>query len=139
MMNVYVPGTAQLMKAVPGSTPVALGGSGAATWSGGLPPEHLEMGKTVWSAAFEIGPGKSTSFRYDYRVPGVVRTVDGRRVYRLVVQHQPKVNPERLVVHIRLPEGASAVTARGFRRDGDMLVLDRIVKVDFELEVSWHE
>ena len=139
MMNVYVPASAQLIDAVPGSTPVALGGSGAATWVAGMPPENIEMGKKVWSAAFEIGPGKSTSIRYDYRVPGVVRTVEGRRVYRLVVQHQPKVNPERLVVRIRLPEGASAVQARGFRRDGDMLVLGRIVKVDFELEVSWDE
>ena len=139
MMNVYVPGSAQLIDAGVEGTRVPLGGSGAATWTGETPPEHLEKGKKVWSVALEIPPGETQSFTYDYRVPEVVRTVDGRRVYRLVVQHQPKVNPERLVIRIRVPEGATEVKARGFRRKGDVLVLDRIVKVDFELEVSWQE
>lgn len=139
MMNVYVPGSARLTRAGVEGTRVPLGGSGAATWNGETPPEHLERGKKVWSVALEIPPGETQSFTYDYRVPGVVRTVDGRRVYRLVVQHQPKVNPERLVIRIRVPEGATEVKARGFRREGDVLVLDRIVKVDFELEVSWQE
>jgi hypothetical protein len=118
---------------------VALGGSGAATWTGDTPPEHLERGKKVWSVALEIPPGDTQSFTCTYRVPGVVRTVDGRRVYRLVVQHQPKVNPEKLVIRIRVPEGASEVRARGFKRQGDVLVLDRIVVTDLELEVSWQE
>lgn len=139
MMNVYVPGTALLDSASVKGNRVALGGSAAATWPGPLPPQHLEKGKKVWSVALEIPPGETQSFTYDYRVPGVVRTVEGRRVYRLVVQHQPKVNPERLVIRIRVPEGATEVRARGFRRSGDVLVLDRIVKVDFDLEVSWQE
>lgn len=139
MMNVYVPGSAELTSAHVDGNRVALGGSGAATWTGDTPPEHLEKGKKVWSVALEIPPGETQAITYDYRVPGVVRTVDGRRVYRLVVQHQPKVNPERLVIRIRVPEGATELKARGFRRKGDVLVLDRVVKIDFELEVSWQE
>ena len=139
MMSVYVPGSAGLRSAKVEGNRVALGGSGAATWTGDTPPEHLERGKKVWSVALEIPPGDTQSFTCTYRVPGVVRTVDGRRVYRLVVQHQPKVNPEKLVIRIRVPEGASQVRARGFKRQGDVLVLDRIVVTDLELEVSWQE
>jgi len=139
MMNVYVPGSAGFRSAEVEGNRVSLGGSGAATWTGDTPPEHLEKGKKVWSVALEIPPGDTQSLTCTYRVPGVVRTVDGRRVYRLVVQHQPKVNPERLVIRIRVPEGASEVRARGFKTQGDVLVLDRIVVTDLELEVSWQE
>jgi hypothetical protein len=54
-----------------------------------------------------------------------------------VVQHQPKVRPEQLIVRIHLPEGARDVRAPGWRRDGDTLVLDRVQLRDLELEVSW--
>jgi hypothetical protein len=140
MMNVYAPGSATLTNAAVDGTRVAMGGSSAATWlDDSTPPEHLEVGKKVWSVALEIPVQDTQSFTYDYRVPNVVRTVAGRRVYRLVVQHQPKVHPERLVIRIRVPEGAANVKARGFHRKGDVLVLDRLVKSDFEVEVSWQE
>jgi hypothetical protein len=139
MMNVYVPGAAELVDASIDGTRVDMGGSSAATWSGDLPPVHLELGKKVWSIALEIPVQDVQSFSYDYRVPNVVRTVEGRRVYRLVVQHQPKINAERLVIKIRIPEGATDVKARGFERRGDVLVLDRTVRTDMELEVSWQE
>jgi hypothetical protein len=141
MMNVYVPGTASLTDAAVEGTRVGLGESPAATWTGDppLPPQHLEVGKKVWSVALEIPVQTTQSFTYGYRVPGVVRTVDSRRVYRLVLQHQPKINPERLIIRIAVPEGATNIKAPGFERKGDLLVLDRIVKIDFELEVSWQE
>jgi hypothetical protein len=139
MMNVYVPGAAELVGASVDGTRVDMGGSSAATWSGDFPPVHLELGKKVWSIALEIPVQDAQSFSYDYRVPNVVRTVEGRRVYRLVVQHQPKINAERLVIKIRIPEGATDIKARGFERRGDVLVLDRTVRTDMELEVSWQE
>jgi hypothetical protein len=103
------------------------------------PPEHLERGKKVWSGTLAIPPGEDGSLKFDYRVPGVVRTVDGRRVYHLVVQHQPKVQPETLVVRLELPEGASGVHAKGWKRDGDRLVWDKPLTEDLDLEVSWRE
>ena len=77
------------------------------------PPEHLERGKKVWSGTLAIPPDEDGSLTFDYRVPGVVRTVDGSRVYHLVVQHQPKVQPETLVVRLKLPEGASGDPRQG--------------------------
>jgi hypothetical protein len=139
MMNVYVPGRAELVHAEVDGTRVPLAQSAAATWVADLPPEHIELGKKVWSVALEIPIADTQSVRYDYRVPDVVRTVEGRRVYRLVVQHQPKVRPETVVIRIRLPEGAQGVRARGFQRRGNMLVLERLVRTDLELEVSWDE
>lgn len=139
MMNVYAPGAAELTAATVDGTRVSMSESNAATWVGDRPPEHFEVGKKVWSLALEIPVQDTQSFTYDYRVPDVVRTVEGRRVYRLVLQHQPKVNPERLVIRIRVPDGATNVTTKGFDRRGDILVLDRVVNKDFELEVSWQE
>ena len=139
MMNVYVPGTATLDDAAADGTRVPMGESDAATWIGETPPEHLEVGKKVWSVAFEIPIGDTQSVTYDYRVPDVVRSEGSRRVYRLVLQHQPKVNPETLVIRIHVPESATEVKARGFERRGDVLVYKTVVKTDFEVEVSWQE
>lgn len=139
MMNVYVPGTAQLLDARPDGDLYPME-AGAAAWSGGRPPEYLEKGKKVWAVAFLIPVEESAAVSYDYRVPGVVHTEQGRRVYRLVVQHQPKVHPERMVIRFRLPEGASDVRAPGWKRKGEnVLVWERSVRRDLELEVSWQE
>ena len=139
MMNVYVPGRAELSGAEVDGTRVALAESAAATWVGDRPPEHLELGKKVWSVALEIPIGGTQSVRYEYRVADVLQTVSGRRVYRLVVQHQPKIHPETLTIRIHVPEGARGIRAPGFERRGNMLVLERLVKTDLEVEVSWHE
>ena len=140
MMTVYAPGTAQLMKGSVEGVRVPLGQSSVATWpADNRPPEYLERGKKAWPVALEIPIGETQSVTYDYRVPDVVRTEGSRRVYRLVLQHQPKVNRETLVVRIQVPEGATNVKARGFERRGDMLVYETTVKKDFELEVSWQE
>jgi hypothetical protein len=137
MMTVYAPGSAQFLTADVDGNRVALGQSDVATWLGDRPPEYLEVGKKAWPVALEIPIGETQSFRYDYRVVDVVRTEGSRRVYRLVVQHQPKVNPETLVIRIKVPDTATNVKARGFERRGDMLVYETVVRTDFELEVSW--
>lgn len=138
MMNVYVPVDAQLERADVDGTRVALA-SGAASWSGSVPPQRFEAGKQVWPAALEIPFGDTQSVTYAYRVPGVVHSAGNRRVYRLVVQHQPKVRPERLVVRLHLPDGATAVSAPGWRRQNGVLVLERKQIRDLDLEVSWHQ
>lgn len=138
MMNVYVPGAAQLLGATPDGELYPME-AGAAAWSGSLPPDYSEKGKTVWAAAFLIPVNESASVTYDYRVPGVVQTEGARRVYRLVVQHQPKVHPELMVIRFHLPEGASDVRAPGWKRRGDTLVWERSIRTDLELEVSWQQ
>ncbi|MDQ4064739.1 MAG: DUF4012 domain-containing protein, partial [Actinomycetota bacterium] len=102
MMNVYVPGTAELTAATPdGQLHPMLGG--AAQWNGSTPPEYAELGKKVWAVAFLLPIDQTASVTYDYRVPGVVRDEGARRVYRLVVQHQPKIHPHTLIVRLQLP------------------------------------
>lgn len=136
MMNVYVPGDADLERAEANGTLHPMLG-GAAQWIGSTPPEYEELGKTVWAVAFLLPIDETASVTYDYRVPGVIRTEDGRRVYRLVVQHQPKVHPHTLIVRFHLPSDARAVRAPGWRRDGDTLVFERQQTRDLELEISW--
>ena len=137
MMNVYVPLGAELTGATyegeryatpPGLVDVAE-----------TPSEHVEKGKKVWSATFVIPPGEEASMRLDYRIPGVVRSRAGRRVYRLIVQRQPKVRPEQLTITLTLPEGARGVRASGWKREGNVLTWDKPLKTDLDLEVSWQE
>jgi hypothetical protein len=135
MMNLYVPRRAELLSSrVSGErldTPLP------AAWAGDGPAEHIESGKRVWSATLAIPAGKEGAIGFDYRVPGVVRRSGGRNVYRLVVQSQRKVNPESLKIRLSLPEGATDVSARGWKRDGDSLVWQRMLTHDVTLEVSW--
>ena len=138
MMNVYVPGRAQLMEASTEGELYPME-AGAAAWNGTTPPEYAELGKKVWAVAFLIPIDEVASVAYTYRVPDAVHADGDRRVYRLVVQHQPKVRPERLVVRLHLPDGATDVRAPGWDRRGDTLVLERIQLRDLELEVSWQQ
>jgi Protein of unknown function (DUF4012) len=139
MLNLYVKEDAELLGA-PEIDGELVDTPPPAVWlSPTQPPEHLERGKKVWSGTLAIPPGEDGSLTFDYRVPGVVRTVDGSRVYHLVVQHQPKVQPETLVVRLKLPDGASGIHAKGWKRDGDVLVWDKPLTEDLDLEVSWQE
>jgi hypothetical protein len=114
---------------------------GLAAWTNGRPSQHRELGTKVWSTVLEIEPGRKGSVLLDYVVPGVVRTRGGRSVYRLSLQHQPKVRPEDLEIRFALPEGAAKVRADGWRRTGSAgateLVWDRALNEDMTLEVSW--
>ncbi|CAN5700194.1 hypothetical protein BH18ACT15_BH18ACT15_03380 [soil metagenome] len=135
MINVYVPQRATLAKAshdgplLPAPAP--------AVWNGDSPPEHYERGKKVWSATLDIPPGESGSVTFDYRVPGVVTREEGRKTYRLVLQHQPKLHPQTQVVRIRLPAGAGGVRAKGFERKENVLTFKDKLERDTGLEVSW--
>ena len=137
MINVYVPADAELRLAqVEGErkdTPPVAG-----TWpSPTQPAEHLEKGKKVWTATVNIPPGETGRFRLGYIVPNAVVEEGGRRVYRLTVQRQPRVRVEQLTVRLTLPQGVADVRAKGWKREGDLLVWDRPLKEDVVLEVSW--
>jgi hypothetical protein len=144
MLNLYVPLEATLTgpplaTEEEGVTRIDAPSPELAGWSSTRPAEHFELGKKVWTGTLEIAPQKEGALTFDYRVPGVVREVDGRRVYRLHVQHQPKVNPETLVLSLTLPDGATAVKAPGWRRKDGLLVWERPLDEDMVLEVSWQE
>ena len=140
MLNVYVPQTAELRLAGVEGTRLDNSPPGLVTWpADDRPAEHFERGKKVWSTTLEIPPGEAGSFELGYVVPDVVRTVEGRKVYTLTIQRQPRVRPDRLVIGITLPEGVSGIKARGFDRKGNVLEYDRPLKRDIVLEVSWQE
>lgn len=150
MINVYVPGDAQLtgtdvpdlctttLTVDPGLDAVCRRDTPLpAIWSNGVPPEHSELGKKVWPVTIDIPARQTGTIGYEYVVPDVVHTSDGRSTYRLVLQHQPKVRPETLELSITLPAGAEDVHAPGFKRDGQKLTLEKQLNVDLDLEVSW--
>ena len=139
MVNLYAPGNAELTGArmVEGRRLDASPTAELAAWVGGRPPEHTELGKKVWSTTLEIPPREDAAVRFDYRVPGVVRTDGDHNFYRLTVQHQPKVRPERLEVRLRLPPGASGVVAPGWSRSQGTLEWAGALTKDMVLEVRW--
>ena len=137
MLNLYVQGDAELLsaKVVTGErvdTPAPAVWPDAAT-----PATHSEKGKKVWSGTLSIPPLEEGALRFDYRVPGVVKVDDGQSSYRLHVQHQPKVQPESLVVKVTIPDGAKAIQAPGWKKNGDVLIWDRPLEEDMVLEISW--
>jgi hypothetical protein len=91
----------------------------------------------VWSGTLQIPPDETGSFDVAYLAPNAVVEREGRNVYRLMVQRQAKYHPERLLVQLRLPAGASNIQAPGFKKDGGRLTLDRRLMSDTVLEVSW--
>jgi hypothetical protein len=138
MLNLYVPSTATLEGAeVEKGARNDLAVEGLSSWASGGPPEHFEEGKKVWSATIDIEPTEQGVVRYDYTVPGVVHTRDGRSYYRLVVQHQPRVRPELMTIRLELPEGATDISAPEWRKDGTTLLWERPLNEDVILEVSW--
>jgi len=139
MINLYAQGDAELIGAhmVKGRRLEASPTAELAAWNGNHPPEHFELGKKVWSTTLEIPPQQDAAVRFDYRVPGVVRKVGDHSVYRLTVQHQPKVRPETLEVRLQLPPGAGGVVAPGWTRSGDTLMWARPLVKDMILEVKW--
>lgn len=145
MINVYVPTSAELLGADAGPTcsPSERNCNGRldtpapAIWSGGRPGENTEANKRVWSATLQIPPSQQGSFALSYRVPGVVIDRGSRSTYRLVVQHQPKVRPQRLLIRLTVPDGARGLRAPGFERDGGALIYDHLLTTDTILEVSW--
>ena len=136
MINVYVPENAELTSAAVRGT--RLDTPLPAVWpSDSTPAEHTERGKVVWSTTLDILPEETGTVRFEYRVPGVVRTEGDRQIYRLVVQHQPKVRPETMTVNLTPPSGATEIDAPGWARKGELLVWTGPLEEDLELEVSW--
>ncbi len=135
MMSLYVPQSAELLSwDVEGER---LDSPTPAVWAGGRPAEHFEAGKKVWSATLNIEAAEEGAASFDYRVPSVVRQRDGRSVYRLVVQSQPKVEPELLTIRLEIPDGATDIEAPGWARDGSALLWEKPLRGDLDLEVSW--
>ncbi|MFN2388424.1 MAG: DUF4012 domain-containing protein [Actinomycetota bacterium] len=147
MLNVYVPRNARLLEAIApplrvatapaGPRPARLDTPGPAAWTDGAPAEHHERGRKVWSGTLEVPPQRSAALGLRYRVPGALTSEGDRDVYRLILQHQPKVHPEAVVIRLNLPPGATAVQAAGWDRvDGALLWRDELEE-DTVLEVSW--
>jgi hypothetical protein len=140
MLNLYVqPDTELFGWDVVGPEVERLDTPPPAAWPGGTPPTHMERGKKVWSGTLQIPPQREGALLFEYVVPSVVRSEGDRRVYRLHVQNQPKVQTEMLVVRLRLPKDARDVDAPGWRRDGDVFVWEKPLRDELTLEVSWRE
>lgn len=92
-----------------------------------------ELGLAVASKFLEIQPQTSANFALDTRsamgTPGH---------YRLVIQHQPNLNPDRLELQITLPRGAYVYSySPQLTQVGNRLLWSGPLEQDMELEVRY--
>ena len=149
MISFYVPEDSEFVVAgiKPDGYRIDGAAEGIAAWTGEKPAEHLELGKKVWSAVLGDGtifppglpPNEGAGMSVTYDVPGAIRVRDGRSVYRLVLQHQPKAHPEEVRIRFTVPDGATKIVAPGWKkvRGGRELLWERTLNEDMVLEVSW--
>jgi hypothetical protein len=138
MINVYVQPNTTLLDATVEGERLDLAANGLAAWPAeNQPAEHTELSKKVWSTVLQVPPQETATLRLSYANGEAVRKRDGRSVYRLVVQHQPQVFPETIEISLRLPDGAKDVRAPGFKQRDGRLTLEKPLKRDLVLEVSW--
>jgi hypothetical protein len=101
-----------------------------------LPP-HREGAAMVFLAVAGVAPDRARSVRFDYSVPAVVRSIDGRKVYRLTIQHQPLLNSAELTVNVRLPDGSTIRSAPGWTVDGNEATLNLVLTRDLVTEITF--
>jgi hypothetical protein len=101
------------------------------------PPAHREGGAVVFLRTVRVAAGKEASVRFEYTVPGVVSSTDGGRVYRLVLQGQPLVNPAEVTVRVALPTGEAARSAPGWTVDGGVAMLSMALTRDLVRQIEF--
>jgi hypothetical protein len=80
---------------------------------------QADVGATVLSRYVSIPAGRTTTLGFELRRRLAAEVADGRLRYRLLVRPQPVVNPDRLEVVVRAPEGWQfTAVPRGFTVQG---------------------
>jgi hypothetical protein len=108
LLGLYAPGAAKLGGAEPAKGP----------------PAHPEGGAMVFVRTIRVPAGKARAVRFEYSVPGAIRSTEEGSVYELTVQRQPSINPARLTVRVTLPPGTAVRSAPGWIVDGNVVALD---------------
>jgi hypothetical protein len=118
---------------------VALHAPGLATLERADPPNgapaHEEGGAKVFLRTIGVPAGKTGVVRFDYAVPGAVRSADQGRTYRLTLQKQPTVTPARLTVRVTFPSGTKVRSAPGWTVMGNVATLDLTLTRDRVTEI----
>src|SRR5262249_47775732 len=96
LITLFVPQQARLLT----STPAANDPENAV-------PNHMEDGLLVFGRALDAWPGQPGDVTFGYDMPGVIQSTPEGHVYQLTIQHQPMVNPARLIVTVTLPAGST--------------------------------
>ena len=97
LMLALVPRQAELVEAAP---------------EAGL-PDHIEAGRRVFARFLVARPGKAATLRLEYSMGGVVASTAAGNLYRLTVQHQPRIAPADLRLRVTLPAPPSGTLLMG--------------------------
>jgi hypothetical protein len=101
-------------------------------------PDHSEAGAKVVSRIVEVPAGKATTMRLEYTMRGVVISRGSGKLYRLSIQHQPRLTPASLRVTVRLPPGTAVRLApRGWTVRGNVLTLESKLTHDAVHEIAF--
>jgi uncharacterized protein DUF4012 len=99
-------------------------------------PDHIEAGARVFARILEARPGKATTMRLEYSTAGVVDSSGAGNIYRLAIQHQPRITPADLRIRVTLPAGtAIREVPRGWIVKGNVLTLETQLTRDVAQEI----
>ncbi|MBI4261354.1 MAG: DUF4012 domain-containing protein [Actinobacteria bacterium] len=129
MVNLYVPEGAELVDVLYDD----------ARGRGSEPDvqQHVEQGRRVFTATLRSPPNQATSMIFRYTVPDALVQVRGGPAYRLVIQAQPRIVSDELVLTLHLPEGATTREdiPRDWLVDGNVVTIEERVARDQVIEV----
>jgi uncharacterized protein DUF4012 len=101
-------------------------------------PDHVEAGAKVFARTIRAGAGEAAIMELRYRVPGLVTSARGRKVYRLTVQQQPMLHPAALTVTVTLPKGTTvSAVPPGWTIKGNVLTLETQLTHDMVHEIAF--
>jgi hypothetical protein len=84
-----------------------------------------ERGRPLLRVDVDLAPGRSASFRVDYRLPEAAPRDGGRRRYRLAADPQALLEPPVLRVEVTAPPAVAIAPAAGWTVRGDTATLAR--------------
>jgi hypothetical protein len=97
-----------------------------------------DLGLATVTGSIAVRGGGSTSLTVTYRVPDVVRTVDGAKRIALRVVPQPTLAGVRYELRVALPDGSTILSASpGVKRRGDTATFSGVRGGAVDLEVRF--
>jgi hypothetical protein len=138
-LRLYVPAGSALQTATPHPTPGEYLLRGEPT-DGQAVTLSDEAGRAVFAQFFVVEYGQTLMTRFEYDLPRVVQSKDGRQTYTLLIQKQAGTDGMPVSLTIVLPSGANLLAATPIPNavDENTLTFDLQLDTDILVEIVYH-
>jgi hypothetical protein len=137
-LRIYTPAGSVLRAALPHPTPDEYLARGDPA-DGQATTLNDEAGKTVFAQFLVVEYGQTLTTRFEYDLPPVIQTNDGRHNYTLLIQKQGGTDAAQVSVTISLPPNANLLTATPPSKtiNANTLTFDLQQTTDLPIEVIY--